>query len=319
MPDLALAQRTASAWGAVAGPLIPRGDGRRSGFEVRFADGRIALMSFHDSDQKPGLPDRMQWIEALADTGFACPWPQRTIDKLLVVDLGTGAQAATMMQKLPGQVPELPQATDARQSLFFGLGEFLADFHLSADAVDGDKLGPARAGLTGSGEVLERHCRMHPQFPSLSPERKNAVLDVVKLMASTEHQGSDGSGTIHGDFSLRRVLLDNGQFYLTGFGKAGYGHRMCDLAFALLDIWHAPDFPILRAALLSGYCEGGGMVYADTESALDISLAGEALKATVEDALSGRTITPMNGMDRAASLALALLRGPDNRTHQIDL
>ncbi|MCA8883960.1 MAG: phosphotransferase [Rhodobacteraceae bacterium] len=309
MADPAIAAQAAYAWGLPSGP--PRaisGAGDRS-FAVSYRDGRDAILQFHDQSTGDRLSARMKWIEALADTGFACPWPQRTLDGALLLTLDTGDAAVTLMQKVPGTVPELPQAAAERQALYFALGEFLADFHLSADAVDCDDLGDAEHASLGSAEEIADKCRTSAQFDQLAPEKQDAILQVLDIAGSAPPAAASDCGAIHGDFTRDRILRERGQLYLTGFTKAGHGARILDLALVLQDACDAPDFPLLRTSLLAGYCDGGGLLNTDAESSLHIALTVFSLNSILHDNAETRQHLNRKGMEHAAGLALAFLQG----------
>lgn len=60
-------------------------------------------------------------------------------------------------------------------------------------------------------------------------------------------------GLIHADLVRENVFLRDGSVAFIDFDDCGFGFRLFDLATVLLRNRREPDYPALRAALLSGY------------------------------------------------------------------
>jgi Ser/Thr protein kinase RdoA (MazF antagonist) len=60
-------------------------------------------------------------------------------------------------------------------------------------------------------------------------------------------------GLIHADALSENILIHAGTLSLIDFDDGGWGFRDFDLATFLMRFLGAPDYPMLRAALLEGY------------------------------------------------------------------
>ncbi len=65
--------------------------------------------------------------------------------------------------------------------------------------------------------------------------------------------GPDRVGLIHADLHLDNALFHAGGIRLIDFDDCGFGFRLYDVAVALWELRHRPDYPVFRDALVAGY------------------------------------------------------------------
>jgi Ser/Thr protein kinase RdoA (MazF antagonist) len=277
MDDLvARAGDAAAAWGVLTRPPELIHARENIVFRVSFEDGRCCALRQH----RPGYQTaasvhaELRLMETLADAGFACPWPQRTLSGALVSD-SPERSLSSMVQWLDGA----PLAGDgtvvsgdvgARQDVYRKLGGLLADLHLTADAV-------APPDLPRHAWDVDAFCGPDPLWgrywenPALTPPEVDLLLLArAAVRVRLDNLPPEQSGLIHGDVLQDNVLNVAGTLYLIDFDDCGSGPRLYDLATALIQHVDSPIFAELRQALIDGYLAGGGPLPAQSLDDLDM-------------------------------------------------
>ena len=251
-----LARQAAAAWGHPDAELRQVEFGATAVFRLDRGTGRPMALRLHPRSRRASIIDIQRWTESLADAGFACPWPQRTPGGLLVPDLpgivSSGLQ--WLGEPVRRASPDDPEAAAA----------LLADLHLTSDAVAPDDLDLPGTDL---GPI--------DAPPFLAP----AVVRATAILASAPQAWR---GPIHGDPQPRRFVTAAGSLYLTGFGHAGLGPRVLDLASLILPDGDpaGPTIPLSdrKAAVWGGYRAADGPLPAEAEATLDAALLLIALR-----------------------------------------
>jgi len=91
--------------------------------------------------------------------------------------------------------------------------------------------------------------------PDLTPPQRALMLDARARAdaALARIEASLDFGLIHADAITENVMIHDGRLALIDFDDGGWGFRDFDLATVLMRQLGAPDYPALRAALLTGY------------------------------------------------------------------
>lgn len=252
----ALARQAAAAWGHPDAGLQQVGFGATAVFRLDRGTGRPMALRLHPEGLRSATIAIQRWTESLADAGFACPWPQRTPEGLLVPDLPGIVSSG---QQWLGD----PLRRTAPDDLA-AAAELLADLHLTSDAVAPDDL-DLPAIDPGAWDAP----------PALAPTAARAAAVLAAVPAGWR-------GPIHGDPQARRFVTSAGTPYLTGFGRAGLGPRVLDLAALILPDDDLADTPAALAArkveVWDGYRTAEGPLPAEAEAALDAALLLTALR-----------------------------------------
>lgn len=258
---LAFALSAGEAWGGLAdNPELIR-DRENIVFRAQLLRGTQVALRLH----RPGyqtaeaIRSEQRWTESLADTGFACPWPERTEDKDFIFDPKDGRPIVSVVRWVPG-VPigetGVPYRGDAarQNAVYRQLGALLADLHLTADATSPPDL---------ERRAWNRSAFCDPEAPIWGRYWENPALDHVQsnLLCAARDLAcerlsaipSEQTGLIHADVLQENVLQDGKQMYLIDFGESGVGYRLYDLATALIQHVETPVYTELRQSLLKGY------------------------------------------------------------------
>lgn len=262
----ALARQAAAAWGHPDAGLQQVGFGATAVFRLDRGTGRPMALRLHPEDRRSATIAIQRWTESLADAGFACPWPQRTPEGLLVPDLpgivSSGMQWLGEPLRRAG-----PDDLAAAAAL-------LADMHLTSDAVAPDDL----------------------DLPGIDPAECAAPPALAPAAARAAGVLSAGPtswcGAIHGDPQERRFVTSAGTLYLTGFGQSGLGPRVLDLAALILPdddlAGAATALAARKAEVWGGYRTTEGPLPAEAEAALDAALLLTALRRAGDSGAPGR-------------------------------
>ena len=252
----ALARQAAAAWGHPDAELRQVEFGATAVFRLDRGTGRPMALRLHPRSRRATTIAIQRWTESLADAGFASPWPQRTPAGLLGPDLpGIGSSGLQWLgEPVRRASPDDPEAAAA----------LLADLHLTSDAVAPDDLDLPGTDL---GPI--------DAPPSLAP----AVVRATAVLAAGPEAWR---GPIHGDPQARRFVTGAGCLYLTGFGHAGLGPRVLDLASLILPGGDpaSPAVPLSdrKAAVWGVYRAADGPLPAEAEATLDAALLLIALR-----------------------------------------
>lgn len=226
-------------------------------YRVSDASGEYALRL-----KRPGYRSRIEleselhWMAALDQAGLLVPRPVPSLRGHLLEEV-EGHQV-DLLTWLPGQtLGAALQATPAPdiRRLFQTLGQQMARLHDASDAWikpaqftrvrwDGD-------GLLGETPVWGRFW----EHPCLSADDRRLLRRFRSTAQQDLRQRQDhlDVGLIHADLVRENVLLDGDRIGWLDFDDGGWGYRVFDLATTLLKFMGAPEYPVLRDALLTGY------------------------------------------------------------------
>ncbi|WP_172327081.1 phosphotransferase enzyme family protein [Mangrovicoccus sp. HB161399] len=255
----AQALAAAQAWGGLDG--MPELIQARENvvFRARLAAGQEVALRLHRAgyNSAAAIASELLLCERLADTGFACPWPWRTDAGGFVQPLSGGGCASVVQWVAGVPLAAVPEEDMPARDRWQAVGELLADFHLTADAV-----GPELAerpdwsleALTGTGIWGD---------PLADPElsaAERACLAAARSAAAERLALLDGGdlGVIHGDPLADNMLLAETGLVLIDFDDCGPGFRVYDLATALIGLAGQDGYDAAAEALLDGYRAGGG-------------------------------------------------------------
>lgn len=250
----ATAQAAALLWGLDPASLSPVA--RREN-EVWRAEGPVALRLHRPGYRTlPELQSELDWMAMLASGGLSVPRPIPSRAGRLV-ELA-GDTPVSVLTWMSGRMVGAQGALDAiadRAEHMRALGSLLARLH---DLSDGWIPPPGftrprwdRAGLLGPAPLWGRFW----ENPDLTPDQRAAVL-AARARANADLAAREGSlsfGLIHADAITENVMIDGDRLMLIDFDDGGWGFRDFDLATVLMRQLKAPDYPILRVALLAGY------------------------------------------------------------------
>lgn len=262
----ALAASAARAWGSLA--AAPRLVQSRENivFELRLGDGRHSALRLH----RPGYRSReairseLAITEALADTGFACPWPHRTTDGDFLHDPGPDLPLASLVQwidgkPIGGQTHPFHGTPGDQIELYRQLGILLADLHLTADATAPRDHSRTPWDIQALCSPTQPIWGRYWENPALSAENATLLQTARDLAAKRLSKiPQTQCGLIHGDVLQENVLFTDNQLYLIDFDDCGTGYRLYDLATALIQHQASPYLGAIQDALIDGYIAGEG-------------------------------------------------------------
>ncbi|QDY69946.1 phosphotransferase enzyme family protein [Qingshengfaniella alkalisoli] len=281
------AARAAEAWGGLATPPRLIVNRENAVFDVTLASGQRAALRLH----RPGyqspetIISELRWTEALADAGFPCPWPQRTVDGGFIHTPDDGGPIASVVLWVPGEEigamgEQFGGTADEQTGLYRRLGGLLADLHLTSDST-------APTDLTRHAWDIDAFCSDTPLWgrfwenPSLTPKESQFLLTARDdARDRLTKRGTDGYGLIHADVLQENVLRDGRQLYLIDFDDGGFGYRLYDLGTALIQHEGQPNFDALKAAMIDGYRAEGGTLTDDDAAEIDLFVMLRGLAST---------------------------------------
>ncbi|WP_163025999.1 phosphotransferase enzyme family protein [Chachezhania antarctica] len=202
------------------------------------------------------LTSELAMMEAAGQAGLQVPAPCVSAEGafLHVVD-GIQIDLLTWLAGAPvGKSGEpLPPARGA--NLFHDLGREMARLHGAWDGwarPDGfDRCAWDRAGLLGAAPVWGRFWD-NPTLDAGDCALFTRLREVADADLSRREAGLD-YGLIHADLVRENVMVDGDRVQLIDFDDAGFGFRLFDVATTLLKNMNEPNYPELKAALLTGY------------------------------------------------------------------
>jgi Ser/Thr protein kinase RdoA (MazF antagonist) len=214
---------------------------------------RLHRAGYRSADE---LNSELDWMAALHASGMAVPQPLRSTAGRLIEEID--GVAVDLLTWLPGRIVGKHGALDGiadRAGHMRRLGALLARLH---DLSDG-WTPPAgftrprwdRAGLVGATPLWGPFW----DNPHLSPDQR-ALLLAVRDRANAELARAESAqdfGLIHADAITENVMIDGDTLALIDFDDGGWGFRDFDLATVLMRQLAAPDYALLRGALLAGY------------------------------------------------------------------
>ncbi|WP_420005720.1 phosphotransferase enzyme family protein [Arenibacterium sp. LLYu02] len=203
------------------------------------------------------LHSELLWMAALAEGGLQVPAPLPARDGALLHQVeGQGVDVLSWLDGVPIGATEVPLSCDDRSGLFHRIGQTMAELHQISDQWQPPspftRCQWDTEGLVGEAPVWDRFW----DNPTLAPKDRGLMLFVKESLSDMlrREEASLDYGLIHADF-VRENLLQraDGNLQVIDFDDSGYGFRLFDLATALIQNLHEPDYEDLRAALLEGY------------------------------------------------------------------
>lgn len=267
MADTDLARKLALTWSKPANPPRAVRHKQDNLFGIVFEDGFRATLEFAPAHMCRELDARMRWIEALADTGFACPWPQRTVSGDFLAEDKPQSVVAFMMQETGGS--PIPAQNDPAQLLhvYEELATLLADFHLSGDTISPTELSRENCELNHLGEKTGSD----PAKDGF-PEETHRAVEILKDQISTPNR-------VTNRFSARKVICQDGTYFINDFNDLKIGKQHEDLACLLIDGKEPSDLAARFEAICEGYEIGGiSLNQADRMAILSQALMMESKK-----------------------------------------
>jgi Ser/Thr protein kinase RdoA (MazF antagonist) len=85
--------------------------------------------------------------------------------------------------------------------------------------------------------------------------RFDRVAYTMQWLMSSLGDGPDMVGLIHADLHLDNALFAHGDIRLIDFDDCGVGYWLYDIAVALWELRHRPDYESFRTALIQGYTQ----------------------------------------------------------------
>lgn len=257
------------------------------------------------------LWSELSWMEAVSAGGITVPAPIHSLsgDVLQTVD---GVQV-DVLTWLSGETLDIILANETaanRKKLFHALGQEMGRLHDVSDRWDKPD-GFKRCawdsdGMLGDAPLWGRFW----DNPALSSEDRSLFVALrLKAQADLSRHAVDlDYGLIHADLVAANVIVDANKLRFIDFDDGGFGFRVFEMATALLKHLDAPDYPALKAALISGY---KSIRHVD-HSTLDLFIA---LRATTyvgwniarmdEDGARARNARFINTAKRLATVYLA--------------
>ena len=256
------AARRAAAWGVLAHPPQLVAERENAVFCVTFADGTRAALRLHRDGYQNAVAIRaeLEWAEALAERGFACPRPLRTKDGALLTEAAE-ARVASMVTWVEAAHIAGTDLSGARgTTLFHALGALLGRLHTLTDA--GAACDARRRpawdldSLTGPDPFWGRYWE-NPSLSVAEAERLAMARDTARSWLLD--LVAPDTGLIHADAIGENVLEDTGGLWLIDFDDCGTGYRLYDLGVPLVQHWDSPALNDLADALVAGYGETRGI------------------------------------------------------------
>jgi len=173
-------------------------------------------------------------------------------------------------------------------------------------------LGPLPAGF-GDLEAFEQ-LRLRPFHETVVERRPELVDGIIPLL---EELRSDRRCFVHGDYSLKNMLVGPEGNWVLDFEVAHYGNPVFDLGFFLSFVvlsairWEplAPELRVLAAGFLDGYHEIAGVDFAGDRASVTAHTAALMLART--DGKSPAQFLDPRSRERAREVGIMLLRRPE--------
>ena len=216
---------------------------------------RAALRLHRAGYQAPAaIRSELWWCAELARAGLPVPAALPALDGQFLVHLPDGRHAsaiAWMEGEALGEADRpfthpLPVVLDAYHSL----GTLLARVHQTTDQLHlPDGFTRPRwdlDGLVGDQPLWGRFW----EHPIATPDQRDTL---IRARDALRERLAGGIGLIHADLLRENVLVNGRSVSLIDFDDSGFGFRLHDLGTALIQTFHLPEQPQVRAALMAGY------------------------------------------------------------------
>lgn len=230
-------------------------------YRVARRDGTLSALRIHRDDRysSQAVRSEIAFLMLLERAGFLCPRPLRTVDNRLMVT--EGGCAVTMLAWIFGKraaemTEDLNGPFEDRQRLFFDIGNVIAHFHNTVDAME-LPLGFERPSWDAEALLGNNpHWGRFWENPNLTTDERSILIEARnKARGDLEHYISIGDdfGLIHGDIQLENVIVYQRRMGLIDMSDFGPGFRLYDLCSVLVDRIDSPYLEQETSALIEGY------------------------------------------------------------------
>jgi hypothetical protein len=156
--------------------------------------------------------------------------------------------------------------------------------------------------------------RLRPFHETVMVRRPELADEIAPLLAELRH---DRRSFVHGDYSLKNMLVGPAGNWVLDFEVAHYGNPVFDLGFFLSFVvlsavrWEplTPELRLLGDGFLSGYAEAAGTGLAGDAASVTAHTAALVLART--DGKSPAQFLDQPSRERARAVGTALLRQPE--------
>ncbi|MFC0434239.1 phosphotransferase enzyme family protein [Kutzneria buriramensis] len=205
-------------------------------------------------DSGAAIDSELRWLMALrAETDLAVPRPLPTRNGELTMTAET--RICSVLHWMDGR----RHSRSPRPGHLRLLGNAMARLHDHADTWTRptDFVRIRWDWETFFGDTMQYGGINAAQVWDLLPDGLRRTFDRVAKSArramSTLGDGPDAFGLVHADLHLDNALFTGGEVKLIDFDDSGTGYRIYDLAVALWELRHRPDYEQFRTALIDGY------------------------------------------------------------------
>ena len=213
-------------------------------------------------DSTAAIRSELGWLTALrADTDLLVPEPVLTRDRQLITTASSAGvpepRTCSVLRWMNGRIHTgSPRPVHLRL-----LGSAMARLHNHADQwLQPEDFVRIRWDWDAFfGDTMEYGGINASQTWALIPDDLRRKFDqvasrVARLMTQLG-DGPDMVGLIHADLHLDNALFMHGDVGLIDFDDCGIGYRLYDIAVALWELRHRPDYDSFRTALVAGYTQ----------------------------------------------------------------
>ncbi len=213
-------------------------------------------------DSAAAIASELQWLTALrAETGLSVPEPLLTNDGSLTATVSCAPvpepRVCSVLRWMDGRIHSVsPRPIHMRR-----LGTAMARLHNHAQAWE-RPAGFVRMRWdweTFFGDTMEYGGVNAAEVWNLIPDdlrrRFDRVASTMERLMTSLGDGADMVGLIHADLHLDNALFLRDDIRLIDFDDCGIGYWLYDIAVALWELRHRPDYESFRTALVQGYTQ----------------------------------------------------------------
>ena len=252
----------ALAWGGVQAPPRLINERENAVFEARLNSGAHVALRLHRAGYQSleAVQSELIWTRELADKGFPCPRPVRSVAGDLVHCLASGQLASVVSWIDAAPIGENGVAFEGTFAEHLALmrifGQLIRQLHDLTGALDTSELVRPRWDLDGLlGETP--HWGRFWENPSLTENERSIVQNARENAAQQLFENKDlPEGLIHADLLQENVLGNADGLHIIDFDDSGFGYHFFDLGTALIQHAEHPQLDALSAALCDGYGAG---------------------------------------------------------------
>ena len=211
-------------------------------------------------DSAAAIASELHWLTALrADTGLSVPEPLLTCDGSPTATVSCAPvpepRVCSLLRWMDGRVHSgSPRLIHMRR-----LGGAMARMHSHAQRWE-QPPGFVRMRWdweTFFGDTMEYGGVNAAEVWNLLPDdlrrRFDRVASTMQRLMTSLGDGPDMVGLIHADLHLDNALFTHDDIRLIDFDDCGVGYWLYDIAVALWELRHRPDYESFRTALIQGY------------------------------------------------------------------